>query len=270
MYQYINQCTGNPSPSRRRHAYANPMNLAITPWLDRAVAVLALLLLFVLPSCDSAPGVGPSQDIVTDHARSAPEDYVVGFLGCSMTRDKGTGLDLYTGVEGWKKFAPDGTKVMTQYSGGTIDRWGKPGENGYNNKWSAFGKGLAAWPATNIIIWEICIRAEEVTASAADYLDEVQHIAGRIASEAPGVPVYVTGMVGYDPGMVCSITGPDGVPFAAEVAALAVANTSALPATGLQLGPLSPSQVIKDGCHANASGMQEQALQIEAWLGTLN
>lgn len=246
------------------------MNPIHAPWQERCAALLSLIcILCFLPSCDAGPGVDPSAELERGGQPSAAGDFVVGFLGCSMTRDKGTGLDMYTSVEGWKKFAPDGSKVMTQYSGGTIDRWGKPGENGYNNKWSAFKKGLVAWPATNIIIWEICIRAEEVTANTSDYLDEVQHIAGRIASEAPGVPVYVTGMVEYDPGMVCSITGPDGVEFAAQVADLAVANTSALPASGLQLGPLSPLQVIRDGCHANASGMEEQALQIASWLNNL-
>ncbi|MEZ4699146.1 MAG: hypothetical protein R2834_02350 [Rhodothermales bacterium] len=196
-------------------------------------------------------------------------DFVVGFLGCSMTRDKGAGLELYSNVESWSKYASDGTKVMTQYSGGTILRWGQPGENGYNNKWNAFEKGLEFWPGTNLILWEICIREEEVTADPADYLDEVQHIAGRIAETAPGVPLYVTGMVGYDPGMTCSITGDTGVPFAAEVAALAVANTQAQEPVGLQLGPLGPDQVIADGCHANASGMEEQAGQIVDWLETL-
>jgi hypothetical protein len=198
-----------------------------------------------------------------------PVDHVIGFLGCSMTRDKGAGLNLYTAIESWDKFADDGTKVMTQYSGGTIDRWSLPGENGYNNKWSAFQDGLMFWPATDLILWEICIRIEEVTADPADYLERLEHVSLRLAEEAPGIPVFVTGMVPYETGMDCSITGPNGVAFAAELAALAVAEGYALPATGLTLGPLGPDQVIEDGCHANTSGMEAQALQIEAWLKTM-
>jgi hypothetical protein len=199
-----------------------------------------------------------------------PGPFVVGFVGCSMTRDKGAGLNQYTGVVSWDKFAPDGAKVMTQYSGGTITRWGIPGENGYNNKWDAFDTGLLYWPVTNLILWEICIREDEVTSDATDYLDEVQHIAGEIAERVPNVPVYVVGMVGYEPGMNCTITGPDGVAFAAEVAALAAAQTHAQAAAGLVLGPLGPDQVVGDGCHANASGMEEQALQIADWLNALS
>ncbi len=198
-----------------------------------------------------------------------PVDHTVGFLGCSMTRDKGAGLNLYTNIESWNKFANDGTKVMTQYSGGTIDRWSLPGENGYNNKWGAFQDGMTQWPATDLILWEICVRYEEVTADSADYLERLRHVSLRLAEEAPGVPVFVTGMVPYEPGMECSITGPDGVAFAGALAELAVAEGLALPTSGLTLGPLGPDQVIQDGCHANASGMEEQALQLDAWLKTL-
>jgi len=198
-----------------------------------------------------------------------PVDSTIGFLGCSMTRDKGAGLNLYTNISSWNKFADDGTKVMIQYSGGTIDRWSLPGDNGYNNKWGAFQDGMLKWPATDLLLWEICIRAEEVTDDPAGYLERLQHVSLRLAEEAPGIPVFVTGMVPYEPGMNCSITGPDGVAFAAELASLAVAEGLALPTTGLTLGPLGPDQVIQDGCHANASGMEEQALQLDTWLKTL-
>lgn len=241
---------------------------------------LLLILAVTLSACDLV--IGPEKDypfeVLAGEQARAPEDApflsvndaLVGAVGCSMTRDiLDPGLSKYTAVDGWLKVAPNGQKVLKQYSGGTIGRWGFPGANGYNNKWSAFNSGLSSWPGTNIILWQICIRADEVTGSVNDYAGALQHIAGRIAQEAPGVPVYVTGMPTYEPGHLCSITGPDGVQFSRDLAELAASITGANFATGLDLDLESPSYLGGDGCHASQAGAQHEAQLLVAWLESL-
>lgn len=198
---------------------------------------------------------------VTTPPSDIPTNVTIGYLGCSMTRDKGTGMSLYTDIDTWTKTAPDGTKVLKSYSGGGIVEWG----TGNNIKWNAFDNGLSAWPDTNIILWEVCIREEDIAAGVNAYLDEVQFIADEIQSRTDA-ELYVIGQVPYDSGHVCHTIGPDGAAFSQDIADLAVANTYAQHPSGLILGPLGSHQVKADGCHSNLGGMQEQACQIEAWL----
>lgn len=216
----------------------------------------------VLESAISEPGGG---DPPTPPPPPSGE-ITIGYIGCSMTRDKGTGVDMYTSIDTWTKRTSSGAKVLQSYSGGGITNWGNPGENGYSNKWSAFNTGLSAWPATNVILWEICIRAEDKNVSVESYLDEVQHIAGRVPDN---IPLYVVGQVGYVDGHVCHTIGENGEDFSQAIADLAVQNTRAQHPVGLVLGPLGPSTVKPDGCHANLAGMQLQAGQLETWIGSL-
>lgn len=200
---------------------------------------------------------------VTDSSTLPPiEDVVIGYIGCSMTRDKGTGVDIHTNVETWTRYAPDGvTKVLQSYSGGGITDWGE----GNNIKWNAFGNGLAAWPDTNIILWEVCIKEEDIAAGVNAYLDDVQYIADEVEAQTDA-DLYVIGQVGYEPGVVCPTIGAGGESFSQDIADLAVANTYAQHPDGLVLGLLGAHQVSSDGCHVNSSGREEQACQIEAWL----
>lgn len=223
---------------------------------------LLLLVLMLLAGCSDSPVAPP----VVPAAPSAASDYFVGALGCSMTRDVlDPGLKNYTSIDGWTKVAPNGAKVLKSYSGGTIGRWAE----GNNIKWSAFESGTNAWPATNLILWQICIRYDEVVGDPNSYIDELQYIYNRMAADAPGVPIYVTGMPTYAPGHVCSITGPDGVAFSRTLAEIAAQHTGAMFAEGLDFSLEGPGQLGGDGCHASQAGAAFEANLLVSWLNTL-
>lgn len=198
-----------------------------------------------------------------------PGGTMIGALGCSMTRDlMQPGLYLYSALPAWQKLSPDGEPLLTHYSGGTVARWAD--ESGNNIKWAAYEGAAAIWPPT-FVLWQICIREDEITASAADYDASLAYIYDRMRlSIADSTPVYVTPMPTYEAGWECGITGPNGVGFAYDVAARAAQVTGAIYAEGLALGPLGAGTTIPDGCHANQAGAELEAGQFVAWYEALN
>lgn len=186
-----------------------------------------------------------------------------GAAGCSMTRDLfHPGFLLYSDIlNGWEKTGSAG-KVLKGYSGGGIEQWGKQ-----SNVWGSFDRGVTSWPQTDAIIWQICIKEENISNGVDSYQDEIDYVADRIKSNYPNARLFVVAQPAYDGGHVCHTIGPDGWAFAEALADRAAATTYAekIP---LVLGPLDSSQV-KDGCHANTSGIQEQVAQMETWFNSL-
>ena len=193
--------------------------------------------------------------------------FTIGWLGCSMTRDLGKGMASSPAHTSWENKGQRGGKVLQSYSGGVISSWGQPGAGGYSIKWSAFDRGLADWPDTDLIVWQMCINKDDITQSPEARLDQLAHISKRIAEKAPGIPLYIINQPTYQ-GVECSITGPNGVAYSQSLVDLAVERNLAREADGLQLGPLLQNDV-KDGCHVNKGGQDKLVAQMVDWLETL-
>ena len=203
-----------------------------------------------------------------DDINDDPTDgFTLGWLGCSMTRDLGNGMAANGTHSSWQNTDQNGAKVLKSYSGGGLPVWGQPDVNGHTIKWNAFDRGLANWQNTNLIFWQVCTKQEDITATPEVRLDQLEHIATQLATKAPGIPVFIINQPDYD-GIVCSITGPEGVAYSQSLVDLALEQGLALEATGLTLGPLGPEDV-KDSCHANQTGQDVQVQQLLTWLESL-
>ena len=193
-----------------------------------------------------------------------PTNFTIGWIGCSMTRDLGKGVAANVTHESWELKGRSGGKVLQSYSGGVVSSWGTPGGSGYSLKWSAFDRGLENWPDTDLIIWQMCTGERDITPSPESRMDELEHISTRVAEKAPGIPLYIINQPTYE-GIVCSITGRDGVAYSQSLVDLAIQRGLAQEAAGLTLGPLNANDV-KDGCHVNRPGQAKIVAQLLTWL----
>ena len=71
-----------------------------------------------------------------------------------------------------------------------------------------------------------------------------------IRARSGNIPIYLSPLNFYGPGLVCNLTGAEGVTVAAAIADCGAANLDNV-YRGPDTGPLSEAQLVGDGCHLN-------------------
>jgi hypothetical protein len=239
-------------------------------------AVVLVASLAVLAACsdggDSEQAVETTQPATTTTATTAPPTTaaptstttvapepgdargpgVVGFVGCSVTRDAVQGYHIGGGTRMW--FARG-----ISYGGGSIGRWsraiGTP-----SGLWRDFTTLLADNPGTATIWVQLCTSRS----SPEDSYDAAVRVIDELQERVPGASVYLSAQPAYD-GHDCGIAGPTGPQDMQAIVDQLVADGIGLP--GPVVGPLEQGETV-DGCHGNEPGMQLMGDQLAEFFGS--
>ena len=188
--------------------------------------LMVLLLSFLVFSCSY-----PWQQI-----ENSSSDVTLGFIGCSNTRETVEGYHYLGGAKMWDS--------QRRYGSGTIIDW----SNDVNDSkyWKVFDEMLAQYPHTNTIWWELCIMDDDRTTNS----EHTDIILDEIRKRIPNAIIYVSALADYTDG-VCEITGTWGLEKGKELAQeLDEKNQDVL--AGPLLGPMTPQDTAKDGCHLSS------------------
>ncbi len=215
--------------------------------LNRAWVVGITLSCLGLIGCGGSQG-GSLSNLSPVASTSGP----IGYVGCSMTMNAITGYEALAG----KKFWP-----VVEYGGGGIYVWASDLTN-TSTYWSTFQGALDANPSTQTIWWELCTLA---TDSPNDNYDNAIIVLKEIQYRLPNAIVYVSAQPAYSPGHICSIAGDGGPALMQNVADALV--TSGMALQGPVMGPLSDSQLLSDGCHADTAGQEFMGQQLINFFG---
>lgn len=177
-------------------------------------------------------------------------DGVMGFVGCSVTRDAVTGYDLVGGARLWPPEA-------VSYSGGSVSRWAMTVDV-EAGQWRDFTAALAANPTTRGLWVQLC-----TAGTPADDVESAIALLDELRARLPGVPIWVSAQPGYV-AHECGIAGPTGPDRMQDLADELVRRGHAF--TGPLLGPLTVEQTL-DGCHANADGQRLMGEQLVDFFG---
>ena len=173
----------------------------------------------------------------------------MGFIGCSMAENTAQG---YVSVGGQRMWGPYGT------GGLVVQSW----TNASSPSWQLFDAQAAKYGLPTVVWVQFCIYADPgITYDEAKLL-----IANARLHAAPGAVVYVTGQPGYEDGGVCERAGADGPEITAGMAKRA-AEDAALNVTWPGEFRLAKGEVLADGCHANAAGLEALGRQAVAFWG---
>ena len=170
----------------------------------------------------------------------------VGVVGCSNTRQH---VEGYSSESDADKFWPPASLAL---SGGTLAIWAN-NLTDTNPYWANFSSNLQQHGAD--AVWmQMCIRSKEAssTGMTVDQQNDVTNVIGEISRRTGGVPVFISPLNHYTQND-CKAIGPYGVPNAIELADWA--SASGLATRGPDTGPLEHSQLAKDLCHLNETGL---------------
>jgi len=161
----------------------------------------------------------------------------IGYIGCSNTRETVEGYHRVGGTNMWP--------YDKRYDSGSVVDWAQNAESG-NKYWNVFDDLLKEYPNTHTIWWQLCIRHDEEETNYQRTILVLEAIRKRI----PNAVIYASALAEYTNG-VCEITGTFGIEKAKElVQELDLKNEDVLP--GPVLGPMSPIETAKDGCHLSS------------------
>src|SRR3989338_5864238 len=198
-----------------------------------ALILILLLLLLSFVGCSFPPFQGNSEG-----ADSSDSSLVtIGFIGCSNTLETVEGYSHVGGKKMWD--------YERRYGSGTILDWSQHLDEG-SKYWDVFDELLEKYPNTNTIWFELCIMDEDRTTS----YEHATIIISEIRKRIPAVAIYVSPLADYTDG-VCEITGTFGLEKGKELAKeLDEKNEDVV--AGPLLGPMTPKDTAKDGCHLSS------------------
>lgn len=216
--------------------------------LPRFLAAL-LALLVVLVTWSPTPA----------QANQANEaDDVLGYIGCSMTRDTFQGYQELGAVLAW----PVGTYNL---SGGVLGAWVVRGSRWRGDRNGAFEgyvqKRNAQPPAA--VLFMVCLN-NKTTAK----LTDMQLVIGNLIHFSPNVEIYLTSQPRYTAGHLCTNLANSLSHQESQLAAIdtviSQAITNGWAASGPDMPVLAPSQ-LRDTCHANQTGRAILGQEIIDW-----
>lgn len=239
----------------------------------RTTLIVVLLLLVLVGACTSAPQRPLRPSPATTDARSLPTPSpapslpppttappaprvdgigpgVVGYVGCSVTRD---GVEGYAAVGGARLWPFAGVS----YGGASVGRWAAAIDSG-SGHWRDFEAMLTANPETRSLWVQLCTAGTPTDdlASAVALLDELRR-------RVPGVEVWVSAQPDYVD-HECGIAGATGPARMQSLVDDVVGGGHAH--RGPVVGPLRVDQTL-DGCHANEDGQRLMGEQLVAFFG---
>ncbi len=175
-------------------------------------------------------------------AGQPPEGSTIAVLGCSNTWQHAIG---YTEVSEKDdlRFGPVGI------SGKTLRSWARSNKSAWDIYYRLVPEGgyTAAW-------FQICLFADEHDGTMSDvHKEHVTAVVEMIRARSGDIPIYLSPANFREPGVVCNLTGAEGVTVAAAIADWGTANLDNVH-RGPDTGPLSEAQLVGDGCHLNPDG----------------
>ena len=191
--------------------------------------------------------VGACGDDDADTAIQAPdlptEESTIAVLGCSNTREHARG---YTEVseKDLLTFGP-----FLAIDGQTLKSWALPGSSAWDvyDRFEPEGGYAAAW-------FQMCLLFPDHDGTMNDvHKEHVTAVVEMIRTRSGNIPIYLSPLNFYGPGLVCNLTGAEGVTVAAAIADWGAANLDNVH-RGPDTGPLSEAQLVGDGCHLNPEG----------------
>lgn len=165
-----------------------------------------------------------------------PANVTIGYIGCSNTRETVEGYHYTGGTKMWP--------YERRYGSGTVRDWANDVETG-SVYWEVFDELMQEYPHTKVIWWQLCIPDNTNERSTA--LEHTEIILQQVRKRIPNVVLYVSPLADYTEG-VCSITGTWGLEKAKELAQEVDEHNDDVIA-GPILGPMTPADTAKDGCH---------------------
>lgn len=204
-----------------------------------------------LSSPDGKRKLGNQMRLFFDANEYSADEASIGYVGCSNTMQTVASYDLAGGRRLWT-FHED---ELHEYDDGAVVDWSKGAEQG-NKFWKTFDRYLENSPNTKAIFWQLCIREEELTS-----YEEAIPILEAIRQKVSGAIIYVSPLPPYTEG-VCEITGTAGIELAKTlVEELDLRNDDVI--AGPVLGPMTPADTAKDGCHLSEQGLKTLGQQMQ-------
>jgi hypothetical protein len=183
---------------------------------------------------------------------------LVGYVGCSQTRDIAKGIDN-NGYNDTNQYW-ESDIIRRGYDGGTVLKWGRVSDR--SKYWRTFNAAVAVNPGTTDVWVQICVKDFVEEGPRLTRFDAAEITVTEIRRILPGVTVHVSAMNEYDDPDLCTLSGPTGPAIAQGVVDHLVESGLAL--EGPIVGPLTAATT-SDGCHANAEGQAFQAGQLDAY-----
>ena len=206
--------------------------------VKRIVLGAGLVALLLLAACgdDDADTASQAPDLPT-------EESTIAVLGCSNTRQHARG---YTEVseKDLLTFGP-----FLALDNKTLQSWALPGGTAWDvyDRFEPEGGYAAAW-------FQMCLFASEHDGTMNDvHKERVTAVVETIRARSGNIPIYLSPLNFYGPGLVCNLTGTEGVIVAAAIVDWGAANLDNV-YRGPDTGPLSEAQLVGDGCHLNPEG----------------
>jgi hypothetical protein len=160
----------------------------------------------------------------------------MGYVGASMAENVADGYRTVGGKRMWGGYGTGGM---------VIQNWADPNSKSwdlFDEQVDKYGKPTAVW--VQIIIFED---------QGATYDEVKQMIANTRQHAAEDVKIYISGQPLYAEGNVCFIAGADGPELTDDLAKQA-GDDASLDVEYVGTFTLKNSEVMADGCHANAAG----------------
>jgi hypothetical protein len=195
-----------------------------------------------------------SAALPVSRAGAAQTGHVVGYIGCSNSLDSVNG---YAATPGKQLMWPG-----YNTNGGRIDLWAQS-DSPY---WLAFGQMVLQQGPPKAVWVQLC----EDLLRQRDTFTEVQSMFANLRHHAPGATYYVSAINIYNPlAGLCSFMGQQGQGETDTTNWAGQAAKTGLAKQGPQMGPLTASLVVSDGCHPNQAGSTLLGKELHAFFDNL-
>ncbi|HEX2367876.1 MAG TPA: hypothetical protein VHM94_01435 [Acidimicrobiia bacterium] len=185
---------------------------------------------------------------------------MLGYIGCSMTRDTFLGYHQVGATLAW----PVGTYILSE---GVLGAWvvrGSRWRGDARRNLEGYVQKRNAQPPDAVLIM-VCLNKKTTP-----NISTMQAVVGNIAHYSPGVPVYVTSQPRYTAGHLCQNLATSLEHQEARYALIDQIISQTIANGWARSGPvmpvLSPSQ-LRDSCHGNSTGQVVLGQAVIDWWG---
>jgi hypothetical protein len=196
-------------------------------------------------------------------ACAAPPPHSIGYVGCSNTLDSVIGYQFTPGAESfWPIYDINGYSIELWARTDWLHTWFA----GERETWQAFTRQVELYGRPKYVWVQLC----ENYSKEPDTYAQVRSLLTVLRTHMPQVDVFVSAINAYQPKTdLCKAMGPQGQGETDTIRWRDQAVADGLAKKGPDMGPLTASLTIADGCHPNKEGMLMLGRQLHDFFDTL-
>lgn len=196
-------------------------------------------------------------------SRAEPPPNSIGYVGCSNTLDAVIGYHFTPGAEAfWPNFDINGDSIDAWSRTDWLRAWFR----GERPAWRIFVNQVEAYGRPKYVWVQLC----ENYAKVPDVYGQVHGILTKLRTHIPQAEIFISAINDYEPNPgLCRLMGTRGEGVTDTIKWRDQAVADGLAKRGPDMGPLTASLVVVDGCHPNKEGMLLLGRQLHAFFDAL-